>query len=34
MGEKGKKYVHENFQWDIIRKKFAALIEDVCGEES
>ena len=34
MGEKGKKYVHENFQWDIIRKKFSALIEDVCDEES
>lgn len=29
MGERGKKYVEENFRWDLIRKKFSSLIEYV-----
>lgn len=31
MGEKGRRYVAENFQWSIIEKKFSELVEDVAG---
>lgn len=32
MGELGLKYVKENYQWNIIKKKFVALIDSVIAE--
>lgn len=34
MGQKGKKYVKENFQWDLIKRKFSSLIEYVIEENN
>ena len=33
MGENGKKYVRENFQWELIKEKISSLIEYVSEHE-